>query len=378
MFTKALATSVGARIRSNGTYYYRSGAVLELTGTDWVVNGTVRGTRDYRVEVVRDQDRFTASCECPYYADRSEICKHIWAALLEAEARQLLGGDGIVEDDAILEPEYRPPDEPAIMPGITYPAAIGKPQALPPWQRFLRELQQDVAAAERSVPQPRFANGQIIYAIDARETLGGHGTAIHVLFRQRKRNGEWGKPKGAAVTAREADHLADPDDCEILSLLMGAANPSTFPVDSAYEYGRPSRFYLSGVLEERLLPMLARTGRAHLATGGPDRELLPLTWDDGSPWRFDLQIGIDETADGVRIDGAFVRDHERLTLAEPALLLSGGFLFTRSSVARLDLYGGFAWIARLRRYRADAHPARRDRTAAGNTGAIRHGSARAA
>ena len=66
----------------------------------------IRGTRDYRVELVRDRNRFTGSCECPYYADRAEICKHIWAALLEAEDRQLLGGDGPVGDDAVLDPEY--------------------------------------------------------------------------------------------------------------------------------------------------------------------------------------------------------------------------------------------------------------------------------
>jgi superfamily II DNA or RNA helicase len=344
MYIEALAPHVSARTRAKGLNYLRSGAVVHIDGTDWVAYAVVRGTRDYAVELVRgvDSARFTGACECGYYADRHEICKHIWAALLEAERNGYLRGNGSIGPDATIEPDYSSWSGP---PALTPTAPAGKPQ---PWQRFLHELRQDVAAAERSSPQPRFTNGEIVYVVDAAETLTGHGTAVHVMFRQRKRSGEWAKPKAATLNAGEAEQLADPEDRDILSSMMGAAYPWTYGVASAYDpYGRPSRFYLSGLLEARLVPVLARTGRAFLRATAAD-DLLPLEWDDGPAWRFDLSIEVSERDGVVRIDGGFVRPGERLGLREPRLLLSGGFLFTRTSVARLEVQGGFPWIARLR------------------------------
>ena len=45
-----------------------------------------------------------------------------------------------------------------------------------------------------------------------------------------------------------------------------------------------------------------------------------------------------------------------MPLREPVLLLSRGFLFTRTTMARLDLEGGFAWLARLRSFGPIAIP----------------------
>jgi superfamily II DNA or RNA helicase len=355
MLTEALAPHVSARTRTKGLQYFRSGAVIDMGGAEWVAHGAVRGTRDYRVELVRDRNRFTGSCECPYYSDRAEICKHIWAALLEAERRGLLSGDGPVEGPAILEPEYRPS---ALIgsgtgAGVSYstPGAKPAPPAkAPAWQSFLHELQQDVVAAERAVPLPRFSNGEIIYTIDVRETLTGHGTVINVLFRQRRKNGSWSKPKAIALTPLEAEHLIDPDDREILSLLIGARNAWTYAAMHDTGYQRLSRYVLSGPLEDRVLPMLARSGRGHLDRIGEEHGPFPLAWDDGPAWRFELEITADEHSNFIGVDGAFVRGSERLALREPVLVLSGGFLFTRTSMARLELDGGFAWLARLRSF----------------------------
>ena len=63
MFTKALAPFVNVRTRAKGLQYFSSGRVIDITGAEWVANAVVRGTRDYRVELVRDRNRFTGSCE---------------------------------------------------------------------------------------------------------------------------------------------------------------------------------------------------------------------------------------------------------------------------------------------------------------------------
>src|SRR4029078_1592352 len=135
----------------------------------------------------------------------------------------------------------------------------------PTWQRFLTELQQDVAVEERARPAPRFSNGEIVYSIDVRETLNGYGTVLHVLFRQRRKGGTWSKARAANLTPSEAEHLADPADREILSLLLGAGSPWSYGTTYEPGYSR-SRYVLNGPLEDVILPLVARSGR-----GGLDR-----------------------------------------------------------------------------------------------------------
>jgi len=112
MLIRTLSSFVTLRTRVKGADYFRSGGVIEIAGGEWSAHAIVRGTRDYRVDLRRESgtDRFTASCECPYYTDRAEICKHIWADLLEVERRGLLGANQ-VPPSATLEPEYRPSAE---------------------------------------------------------------------------------------------------------------------------------------------------------------------------------------------------------------------------------------------------------------------------
>src|SRR5215217_7144546 len=135
MFTDILAAHVRFRTRSKGLHYFRSGAVIKMDGAEFIVQAVVRGSRDYRVVLLREPGRFTGSCECPYYADRGEICKHIWAALLQAERRNLLSGNGPVEVDAVLEPDYRPPPVSGDN-GARYPLPAAAPGSGPaPWRR---------------------------------------------------------------------------------------------------------------------------------------------------------------------------------------------------------------------------------------------------
>ncbi len=346
MLIRLLSPFVTLRSRVKGADYFRSGGVIEIAGGEWSAHAMVRGTRDYRVDLRRESgtDRFTASCECPYYTDRAEICKHIWAALLEADRRGLLGADQ-VSSTATLEPEYRPPAGP---PSAGAHGSAKASLKTPVWERFLHELQQDAMAAERARPAPRFSNGEIVYSIDVRGTLNGYGTVLNVLFRQRRKNGSWSKPRPASATPSEAEHLANPTDREILSLLLGAGNPWTY--GATYEPGfSRSRYVLNGPLEDVILPKIAQSGRGGLDRIGDEEGFFPFSWDDGPPWRFDVQIS-SNGSDSITVDGRFVRNGEWLELREPVLLLSRGFLFTRHTVARLDVEDGFGWIARLRAF----------------------------
>src|SRR3954468_20700536 len=340
MFINSLIARVSGRTRAKGADYFRSGAVIEIGGGEWSAHAIVRGTRDYRVELRRESGTggFSAPCECPYYTDRGEVCKHIWAALLEAERRELLAGDGPILPDATLEAEYGPPsDEPVTS---APQGATVRGTVRPVWERFLHELQRDVVTAERAKPAPRFANGELIYSIDVDDTLNGLGTVINVLFRQRRKNGEWRKPRPANVTANEAEHLANPADREILSLLLGAGNSSSYGTTYDPGFSR-SRYVLNGPLEDVVLPLMAQSGRGVLDRHGNEQGFFGFVWDDGPPWRFDLQIAAENGTDPIRVDGSFVRAGQRLDLREPVLLLSRGFLFTHTALARLEVGAAF-------------------------------------
>ncbi|OFW07384.1 MAG: hypothetical protein A3H96_05265 [Acidobacteria bacterium RIFCSPLOWO2_02_FULL_67_36] len=353
MLTRALAPDVDPKVRAKGRDYFESGAVVHIDGAEWSADAIVRGARDYTVRLARDGDRFTGSCDCPFFTDRRQICKHVWAALLAAERGSLLGGEGPAGPQAILDPVVHEPGGARVHAGRVRSFGTRGPTPAappPPWQRFLSQLQQDLSTTGRPLPAPRFATGQIVYAIDVTDTLGGRGTVVNVLFRYRKKNGEWSKPRSAGLTPHEAEHLRETDDRDILSLLIGAGGSWTHSTEPYYDVGFPrlSRYVLNGPLEDRLLPMMAGTGRLHLQLQGREGALLPVVWDNGDPWRFDLDVVTDAEREAIRIDGEFTRGAARMALGEPVLVLGRGFLFTRTSMARLDPRSAFTWIARLR------------------------------
>jgi superfamily II DNA or RNA helicase len=350
MFVRAITPSVSSSTRHKGLAYFAAGAVTSIDGSGWVVHATVRGNQTYRVNVTRHDDRFTASCTCPYFVDREEICKHIWAVMLAAERRELLDGDGLplpasfalnADADAI-DPA---PDAPAQ--GSRSDRTQPRPPATP-WGRLLTAVQQSLAASERATPQPRFTNGEILYAVSSAAETAPDTVGLTVQFRQRKKNGEWGKPRPVTLSAREIDQLPNRDDREILSLLMGAADHWGYQGQGYdFTYQVRTAYRLSGLMTARVLPLAVRTGRAYLAGSAPDTPA-PIVWDDGGPWRFELAVTRAAKDQSVTIDGALVRDGERRALAD-VQLLGAGCAIAGSTVMTLDAAVSTAWLEHLRR-----------------------------
>ena len=83
--TAALARQVPSRVQARGRSYFVSGAVRSVQGDELAMEATVRGSIQYQVGVTREGDTLAVTCTCPYFDDRAEVCKHIWAALLVAE-----------------------------------------------------------------------------------------------------------------------------------------------------------------------------------------------------------------------------------------------------------------------------------------------------
>jgi superfamily II DNA or RNA helicase len=352
--TRVLARDVPGGSRTKGRQYQLDGAVTAISGDAWEARATVRGSHTYRVRIERerDDDSFSASCECRYFADRMENCKHIWAALLEAERRGFLGGDGplaanawidALPEDPAVDPEFRAPRE---RPSPRVPAAP------PPWERFLTEFSRHLITEAPRTRTPKFAGAQLIYAIDRAMTLATGVVAIDLMTRTRRKSGDWAKPKPTHISMRDFEEITDPADREILPLLVGAVD--TY---GAYtDFGRSS-FRLAGPLLDRLLPDIVGSGRAMLRARRQPDEYEALEWDAGPPWVFRLDVVQPSRSEAFSIDGALVRGDERLQIREPSMVLASGYLFHRGRVSRLDPAGAFAWLAQLRGSGAVSIPA---------------------
>src|SRR5688572_14290432 len=87
---EALEQDFSRNTRAKGEDYYYHGAVTSISESRDQVTATVYGTRAYQVTIQREKEGFIGACECPYFLDRFEVCKHIWAVVLAADAAGLL------------------------------------------------------------------------------------------------------------------------------------------------------------------------------------------------------------------------------------------------------------------------------------------------
>ena len=107
MLARYLSASVPSPVRAKGLRYHRTGAVVAISGSEWAAHAIVRGGRNYRVEIARDREGFRASCDCPYFTDHAQVCKHIWAAVLEADERVRLRVGQRLEQHGVDDAEDR-------------------------------------------------------------------------------------------------------------------------------------------------------------------------------------------------------------------------------------------------------------------------------
>ena len=86
-----------------GDEYFLRGRVKRVEAIGNAIEADVQGSRLYSVDLVIDNEMVDVSCDCPWYVQNSEVCKHIWAAIRAASARNLLPDRrlGIFIDDSL-------------------------------------------------------------------------------------------------------------------------------------------------------------------------------------------------------------------------------------------------------------------------------------
>ena len=300
---------------------------------DQSVTAEVIGSEPYDVEIRREGPQLRVWCSCPYFADRSTGCKHLWAtAVLAVEhgwftnlpgsldvVMDFAGGEdydfGIIDDDD-ESTEADAPRTPSI--GVD----------APDWERALAAvtLRSDELALAAS------SDSQLLYVLSA--PIRGTVTEVgcHIERTDHRRDGTWTRPRRVEILDESVALLGDADDRWALSLIAGST-------------------YLNGPLLDVLLPRLCPTGRVRLRQShrnvpavAPEGERA-LQWSTGDAWRFVLVVTREDEA--FRVDAVLARGDLRVGVHQFALLTDSVAVLD-GVAAPFDPAGGFAWAVQLR------------------------------
>ncbi len=371
-----LSRDCDGAIQQRGAHYFRQGRVRIVRGSASRVTASVRGSSVYHVELVRGGPELIASCTCPYFD--VDLCKHIWATVLAADARQFLRGNGrpgrvrlvhagAAGDEPDGEDNFDDDDDfdeeaprPSVL-RIPRPAVTGGRSRTQSWRARLAELRS--ASAHRPVEREVWGPGQeLLYVIDIERSKLENGLSLEILCRERKQDGTWSKPKPRYFPRAWVQQIPSAGDRHVLACLTGAsALPDRSgglyayegllsPTGSYYGESIPSRYRVPDALVEYALPLIGRTGRCRLRLRPQDEEpaWLPAGFSGEESWELRLAVRPSEQAGHYELRGECVRDAERMDLSVPLLLLGAGFVFLRDRIARLDPHGAFDWIPLLR------------------------------
>jgi superfamily II DNA or RNA helicase len=345
IFLSDLESSVPSNVRKRAETYARNGAViLEPRESDQEpVAAKVFGDGGdvYFVGLSYTDGVLLGDCTCPYYNERLEVCKHIWATVLVCAREHLeFPGevDAVAADDDVwfAGEEYEAP-APFVRPNI-----VPLPRLWVAPVRWRSQLDQVLRAAPYDSNRPI---PEITWVV----IPGGDDTlSIEITSRTLKKNGQYGTPQRLRIPYAAIAGIQSPLDREILSLIA--------PPYASYA-SLDSRLSIRSLLGEYVLPKLVATGRLLIWIGG---EYVPCTtFDDGEPW--ELRVRAEERDGGTYVlVGTLHRGEVVRPLADALAVLPGGFLiFPGATMARFAAERGH-WAALLLRDRieipaADVH-----------------------
>ncbi|HZU34890.1 MAG TPA: SWIM zinc finger family protein, partial [Gemmataceae bacterium] len=383
-FANKLRHYVDSSVRYRGDDYWRRGTVELIEGDGWEVRARVRGTELYDVHLHRENYTLFVSCTCLYFTENDEPCKHVWATIRKADAAGLLRGNGdsgpralsLHEDagdagrdaddfedeiydgfDDLERGHWVPPYGQREPSGPKKSSKRGPRQ--PSWKESLGQLRANMREpTEQSSVWP--AGRELLYFVDVEATRAGHGLVLQLAYRERKKNGDWSKPKTQRLPLRQIEHLPDPADRQILAFLSGPQADDGYGYHYNYYYynSLASRYHLQAPQQAVLMPLLCQTGRCRLRVRQDEPEPRTLHWDDGPPWEFWLALTSPDEGKTYRLVGTLRREGQEMPLSKPVLLVAGGLVFWDDFVGRLNDFSAFAWIGMLRDNWAVSVPAK--------------------
>ena len=334
-----------ARYFSNRSYekgvsYYRRGSVRLINGTDRSVTASVQGGARYSVFLDAVGNSLNVRCSCPWYDDTASVCKHIWAAMMAADAGGYLSAVSSMSSPVIktIQPRSHLDDD-----------VLPPPK---PGQNDRSEWRQKLALVGNpttpgNAPDRNAGERQMCYLIDIPRSNVAGNVILRIAVRKRKKNGGWGKVPLYERRVTQSISISDFTDRRILAMLGGAKEDYGYSAFSYHSDSIPASYRITPELGTILLPEICKTGRC-LLQSSPDQEDLPvLTWDEGSPWRLVVEIRHDAPQNRYLLKGTLAREDEKLDVSEP-LLAVPDFVIIGDRIGTLQADNAYRWIPMLR------------------------------
>jgi hypothetical protein len=350
----ALRPLVSFRSRTRGEAYARQGRVAIVHSSASSVSARVRGSATYEVSLAIDGNVLRPSCDCPYFEGSLEPCKHIWALALTADRQHVMDVPGDVEidgggfdGDAFTDmdvAEFLPPT-PVVPRGPRRPTSAARP----PWETFLAALPPPVVHSQT----PGLVGGELLYVFDPVRSTTTQGMYVDLLRRQRKKNGEWSRPRDVTISRSDIKGLPDEDDREILERVCGAADAWSGSWNIGGALPVPSPFVLTPALQRDLAARLCGTGRLLLRPVGSDgdvSQLAPIHWAaDLATFRLTITGSADAgyTVTGVLDHGGRERPMRDALFVTRAIVMWRATDDQGPSLSPFDAAGADRWLAAL-------------------------------
>jgi superfamily II DNA or RNA helicase len=349
-----LGRHVRQKIKIRGGDYFARNAVRILFADPDFVSAKVTGSQIYEVDLEREGNELIFSCDCPYFEEHQEVCKHVWATLLELQKNghfQQWGpnfpadmvptdADGSLDheylDDLDLDDDLSDDFEPVNRERMDDP----QPEPTSSWHLLLKKMNrsENPAAATSAWPVGR----EILYVLEYSRFPYGANLSIQLNVRDPKKSGEWKKQRPLVLSHPMISELPDAADRDILSRLVGVHRGrwSYSPDESTYHF-QPTRHDLRS-----LLPLFSGTGRLFFKTPETE-EGRAIHWDSGEPWEFYIEARPDEAGRQYEICGAFRRSNERLSLGQLEYIFDEGIAIKGDSIG--PFRGSYQWISFFRK-----------------------------
>ena len=370
--------------KSRGKLYFRSRKVELGTAHPGGLIAHVEGSyqKHYRVTInwnEVEEDFLGVGCDCPRFAE-DWFCKHIWATLLEMDRTGMakyVRGSGrleVVDSDEVSGTPLESSST-LFMDSNGIAVALGESKgnststktrskktstpkkATSNWQQVLQSPLQQLSLLEGRDDWKSLVSSkrrEAWYVLDISQCAAQQALVIEFFQRETKKNGEFGVFKQLQLSEDEIASFNDPVDQELLTMLVDF--PSDDSDNFSYDYRnsnyatRVTGASVPAALYEHLLPRLAATGRFvwHLDSSLPTEEAKPLAWDDGEPWKFQLELIADDKKKNWTLSGAYHRGKQVRPLSDAVMPTPTGLLLMDDKLARLEAGGPvFDWLSML-------------------------------
>ena len=192
-------------IRDRGEIYFFQRRVLIREKKPGFISCLVVGTDQYFVNVTEQSSQYGPllfECTCPYFQS-GDLCKHVWAVLLEIENENL---------GSLFQLDI---------------ASKNSPQ-MPEWKRrfeMAKSLTKNSIPKESSAAATRIKQKQGTYVLDVEGAEVRGQLCLSLYTQERLKKGGWGKHRPAMISSSEIADFEDPREREFLWEIVGRAQP---------------------------------------------------------------------------------------------------------------------------------------------------------